>query len=134
MAWGRIPGLNVKLEILSERMVGEEFVVRWQTTSAEEAPATPEEQKSKDGSPTDTILNILRKDRSEGSGFAGMFIFGFDDMGRVEKHTIEHADTGMNDEGKIIGVAEWLMRKAKRGSGLDEGGGGFVLGCTGKQR
>ncbi|KAG0640403.1 hypothetical protein HOY80DRAFT_15299 [Tuber brumale] len=64
VAWGRLPGRNRRLEVLSERMLregqgeGEEvFVVRWRMCEEEE--------------------------------FCGIFLFEFDDVGRVGRHVIE---------------------------------------------
>lgn len=70
-----------------------------------------------------------------------MFIFTFDDIGRILSHTIEHADEGWSGEGeagyglgaaggRIVGVAEWLLKKARQAG---EGGGGVGGGVGGKE-
>lgn len=60
-----------------------------------------------------------------------MFIFTFDDKGRILSHTIEHADEGWRtgkDQAEeaglgFLGVAEWLLKKAKEAT-AGEGVGG----------
>ncbi|KAG0130227.1 hypothetical protein HOY82DRAFT_520669 [Tuber indicum] len=118
VAWGRLPGRNRRLEVLSERMLregqgeGEEvFVVKWRMCEEEE--------------------------------FCGVFLFGFDDVGRVARHVIEEVEKGGDayGEGKggkgVAGVTEWLLGKA-RGSGAGGGGasgggggGGLAWQCEG---
>ncbi|KZF20611.1 hypothetical protein L228DRAFT_240391 [Xylona heveae TC161] len=57
--------------------------------------------------------------------FTGLFIFEFDDEGRILSHTIEHVDeTGNWDKmAKVISVTDWLLGKArwKRAHELEEG-------------
>lgn len=140
VAWGRIPGFNVRLEIESERMVGEEFVVRWRVPGGVGRDEDSGEGKGKKG--IADIFAILGEGRGGNSdeGFSGMFIFAFDERGRILKHTIEHADRGREgEEGRIISVAEWLMKKARGGiggigsvGGLSGVGGGMALGCKGE--
>ena len=115
MAWGRLPGRNRRLEILSERMLregqgegegGEEvFVVRWRTCEEED-------------------------------GFCGVFLFEFDDVGRIARHVIEEVERGGDTYGEgeggrggVVGLTEWLLKKA-RGAGAG-GGGGLAWGCEG---
>ena len=117
MAWGRLPGRNRRLEILSERMLregqgegegedGEEvFVVRWRTCEEE-------------------------------GGFCGVFLFEFDDVGRIARHVIEEVERGGDTRGEgeggkggVVGLTEWLLKKA-RGAGAG-GGGGLAWGCSG---
>lgn len=53
---------------------------------------------------------------SNGSGiFVGLFIFEFDELGRLHTHTIEHAEEGSNWEkttSKVISVTDWLLGRA----------------------
>lgn len=96
VAWGRIPGRNPKLQVISERMVEEVYIVRWKTMDSGEKE------------------------------FCGIFLFEFDDEGRVERHTIEEADRGVEGGvGGVVGVTEWLLGKA-RGAGGGVGSGGLA--------
>jgi len=61
-----------------------------------------------------------------------LFVFTFDDKGRILSHTIEHADRGWNREEEesgysFLGVAEWLLKKAKQAG---EGVAGVGRGKT----
>ena len=116
MAWGRMPVLgNVKLIILSERMLrtgssgiatenNEKLVVRWKTCA-----------KSK-GEVTGQIKKVLGRNGIEpkDEDFHGLFIFEFDDEGRINSHTIEHVEEGNNWEktATVISVTDWLLGKA----------------------
>jgi hypothetical protein len=116
VAWGRLPLLgNVKLHILSERMIrngsspnsvsssgNEKLVVRWKTCG--------KEAESK-------VAQILSRDRSEDEKeeFVGLFIFEFDEEGRLVTHTIEHVEEGGNWDrktAKVISVTDWLLGRA----------------------
>ncbi|KAK3321141.1 hypothetical protein B0T19DRAFT_259550 [Cercophora scortea] len=125
IAWNRVPIIgNVKLEILSERMVsgyslvqsvprpaaafGEQLVVRWRTVGKGKNWGIP------------FINNNHNNTKGGGAGggggekggseytapvgmaqavnarkeFTGLFIFDFDKEGRILSHTIEHAQEG----------------------------------------
>ncbi len=124
MAWGRVPVVgNVKLVILSERMFkngsrashanirNERLVVRWKTCG-----------KDKGGAMGALYRSILRSASKDGLGkapeddgeFSGLFIFEFDEEGRIISHTIEHADEGGNWDKmtRVISVTDWLLGKA----------------------
>ncbi|EFR03388.1 hypothetical protein MGYG_06387 [Nannizzia gypsea CBS 118893] len=47
--------------------------------------------------------------------FTGLFIFTFDEEGRIATHTIEHADegNGLDRTAKVVTLADWLLGKAK---------------------
>ncbi|KAK2735291.1 hypothetical protein FQN57_001186 [Myotisia sp. PD_48] len=47
--------------------------------------------------------------------FTGLFIFTFDNQGRISSHTIEHADesTGWDRTAKVVTLTDWLIGKAK---------------------
>ena len=49
--------------------------------------------------------------------FTGLFIFSFDDQGRIASHTIEHADenTGCDRTSRVVTLTDWLLGKAKLG-------------------
>jgi hypothetical protein len=70
---------------------------------------------------------VLRVRWRAGKDFQGVFLFEFDEEGRVAKHVIENMeeDDGENLAG-VITVTEWLLRKAKgdpQGGGAATGGG-----------
>lgn len=120
LAWNHLPIIgDVRLEILSERMVkeqgrrsgsgAEQLVVRWRTTGASrigwrlpfrelfQAEAPPGEQQA----------------TAAAHGFTGLFIFEFDGEGRVLSHTIEHVQSGGDWErgvgAKVVGLTDWLL-------------------------
>jgi hypothetical protein len=116
VAWGRMPVLgNVKLEILSERLVrrggasgsaglrNERLVVKWKTCG----------KKVESGRQIKKIAEYFGKDKKEGEQFCGLFIFEFDEEGRIVNHTIEHTDEGgLHDQTAIISVTDWLLGRA----------------------
>ncbi|KAI9774880.1 MAG: hypothetical protein M1840_000096 [Geoglossum simile] len=145
MAWGRVPIVgNVKLHILSERMIksslhaspvssnsnSEKLIVRWKTCGKERAGA----DGGSSGSITDapTTSNASSSSSTDDSEFCGLFIFEFDELGRVLHHTIEHADEGENwdrNTAKVISVTEWLLSKARGGARKPVEEEGLALGC-----
>ncbi|OTB05434.1 hypothetical protein M426DRAFT_319973 [Hypoxylon sp. CI-4A] len=126
LAWNRLPIIgNVKLEILSERMVsqpyysspkrseayGEQLVVKWRT--ADGKPKSPNPTITEEGE--QKLDGTLRGTQSidEKKAFTGLFIFEFDKEGRVISHTIEHVDEhGEWEKGlgaKVVGLTDWLL-------------------------
>ena len=122
VAWGRVPVLgNVKLKILSERMVkngctantpahlrNEKLIVKWETCG-----------KSNNGQVSDVvekITSIVAGSRRANEQFTGLFLFEFDEEGRIVSHTIEHTDEGRHWEktAKVISVTDWLLGRAWR--------------------
>ncbi|KAI9792308.1 MAG: hypothetical protein M1816_002533 [Peltula sp. TS41687] len=191
VAWGRVPIVgNVKLEILSERMVkgpsvlggsgrsaaaasaggDERLIVRWRTigkstrarditTSSSEtssssssfAAATPinsgQAGQRQQEQPIDKIIQFLSRgsrqntdkvqneatvedDDDDDDEFTGLFIFTFDEEGRILSHTIEHveedgSDLNNNwDKMRVVSVTDWLLgsMKKKRKAADEEGG------------
>lgn len=125
LAWGRIPIIgNVRLEILSERMVksprslsstasnimhittnfrGEQLIVKWRTTDKTRRKGTSDL--------IDRATEFLGI--TGGDEFTGLFIFEFDELGRVVSHTIENVHQGGDwDKGlgaKVVGLTDWLL-------------------------
>lgn len=116
IAWNRVPIIgNVKIEILAERMtsepltflprrpgaIPEQLVVRW-----------CEKRKT-------AVESGVAKAMSFGKGvdpnkaFTGLFIFDFDEEGRILSHTIEQAQAGNDWEAgvgaKVVGLTDWLL-------------------------
>ncbi|KAL4973197.1 hypothetical protein BDW66DRAFT_142749 [Aspergillus desertorum] len=168
VAWSSVPLVgNVKLQILSERIVrggmvpdpqvdtahgtpvkngdcgDERLVVRWRTekpnshsssSSSTSAPSTSsspspspspwkQDPASGDESKTNTnkglsvllggdapIFKLSRDDQ-----FTGLFIFSFDEEGRVLTQTIEHAEDagGWERTAKFVTLTDWLIGKAR---------------------
>jgi hypothetical protein len=105
---------NVRLEILSERMVRgqaptrrqgalpEQLIVRWRTIGGSRLP-----------------LPFLTVDSKDGGEFTGLFIFEFDKDGRILSHTIEHVHQDGQWEksvgAKVVGLTDWLLGGIKGG-------------------
>ncbi|KAF8242257.1 hypothetical protein K440DRAFT_617694 [Wilcoxina mikolae CBS 423.85] len=109
VAWGRLPGGNTTLEVISERMLeGERLRIRWRAGA-------------RDGGKRKGGIKKGTTEVEEGE-FSGIFLFEFDEKGRVCKHVIENSE---EDDGErlagVITVTEWLIRKAK-GDPAPEGG------------
>ncbi|KAL4898392.1 hypothetical protein BDV59DRAFT_3470 [Aspergillus ambiguus] len=156
VAWSSLPLVgNVKLQILSERIVragtvldpdgtgedsgDERLVVRWRTEPRREgdasSPPPPSQAESTNGANKglsvllggDTPIFKLSKEEQ----FTGLFIFSFDEEGRVASHTIEHAEDagGWDRTAKFVTLTDWLIGKA-RGSLDPAGEPGFAMqGC-----
>ncbi|KAH6642362.1 hypothetical protein C7974DRAFT_99990 [Boeremia exigua] len=123
VAWGRVPVIgNVKLKVLSERMVktgcgptapahmrNEKLIVKWQTCGKSD------KENSRHISETfESVSNIVRASRPSDEEFTGLFVFEFDEEGRIVHHTIEHTEEGRNWEmtNKFISVTDWLLGRA----------------------
>jgi hypothetical protein len=134
---------NVKLQILSERMVransvlgcdrngdcGEErLVVRWRTEARDEGGGGDGSTSKTSGRGSESSLSSTGSSLSALLGgeapifklgkeghFTGLFIFGFDEEGRIASHTIEHADQvdGWDRTSKFVTLTDWLLGKAR---------------------
>lgn len=137
VAWGRLPGGNTTLQVVSERMlVGERLRIRWRAASPPPSSSSGSAVRLHDGSYDSGSSSTGEKEEREKGGttavgrgeFSGIFVFEFDEAGRVCKHIIENCE---EDDGEkvpgVISVTEWLIRKA-RGEPAAAGGGGGKLG------
>ncbi|TGO15094.1 hypothetical protein BTUL_0044g00330 [Botrytis tulipae] len=136
IAWGRVPLVgNVKLEILSERMsqsssrgsTREQLIVRWKTIGKTKNKGTGGFYKGIGARENvDKITEWLGGGSGEDDSkeFTGLFLFDFDEEGRIWSHTIEHVQEGGNWErgvgAKVVGLTDWLLGGMKNGRG-DEG-------------
>ncbi|KAL9066258.1 MAG: hypothetical protein Q9157_007208 [Trypethelium eluteriae] len=128
VAWGRVPVVgNVNLIILSERMVkngcankhgpgNEKLIVRWKTCG--KSKGNSDESMHEPGRSTrqvDKIREVLASDAKDDKEFCGLFIFEFDEEGRISSHIIEHAEEGRNFDKmtRVVSVTDWLLGKAK---------------------
>ena len=142
VAWGRVPLVgNVQLSILSERMVGhggtavatssslapprhEKLIVKWKTCGAAGGMSRGVALAARDpvdklrhlvagGTPSRQDQPLARDDARPPEEFTGIFIFEFDDCGRVARHTIEHTDEGgfSDRTARVVGVTDWLLAR-----------------------
>lgn len=71
--------------------------------------------------------NHNHNEEEEEEDFCGMFIFEFDEEGRVLSHTIEHVEGELFDEGKfglggkVVSVTEWLLGRMNGNNGGERG-------------
>ncbi|GES66643.1 hypothetical protein BO94DRAFT_626472 [Aspergillus terreus] len=166
VAWGSLPLVgNVKLQILSERIVragtvldpaspgsedtgDERLVVRWRTEPRSDSENQPDHthahqqaQATESHGINKGLSVLLGGDApifqlAKEEQFTGLFIFSFDEEGRVASHTIEHAEDagGWDRTAKFVTLTDWLIGKA-RGS-LEPGAqpGLAMQGCFGSRR
>ncbi|KAI9699387.1 MAG: hypothetical protein M1836_002998 [Candelina mexicana] len=149
MAWGRVPIVgNVRLKILSERLIKngsahstsslrpEKLIVRWQTCGKTRGKGMGAFYRGISGSEqVDKITEFLGGDARDDEEFCGLFIFEFDEEGRIVNHTIEHVDEGGNWDKmtRVISVTDWLLGKARWRRAQDVEG--LALGyCEAEQR
>ncbi|EEQ90596.1 hypothetical protein RJZ56_004925 [Blastomyces dermatitidis] len=181
VAWGSVPIVgNVRLEIMSERMVNapsiveydeehrygdEKLVVRWRTEGGETdstgyfrksspkgiTPAANGRTATNGSTTANGDIGSSRTTQSALSSssngtnrglskllggdapifklgkeeqFSGLFIFLFDDQGRIASHTIEHADesSGWDRTARVVTLTDWLLGKAKWGGSRGDAG------------
>lgn len=126
VAWGRLPSRNLRLQVLSERMIkaspscpgGEKLIVKWRTSSKSD-------EEAREAKEIKVQCGTTAVDDGE---FCGLFLFEFDEKGRVQTHTIENADENLGSDytSSVITVTDWLLRKAK---GQDAAPGGLAWQC-----
>lgn len=89
----------------------EKLIVRWRTA----------------GGPTNLAAGTTRiaqllgrspesKETPPPSPFHGLFIFTFDEAGRILTHTIEHSEESRDAEyatSKVFSLTDWLIKKAR---------------------
>ncbi|KAI4742926.1 hypothetical protein E4T50_06703 [Aureobasidium sp. EXF-12298] len=127
VAWGRVPVVgNVKLTIISERMVrhggnnanstfrDEKLIVKWKTCGkARKKNSAGIYRGIGANEQVERITDVLGGKARDDEEFCGLFIFEFDEQGRIVKHTIEHADEGSGSErtNRVVSVTDWLLGK-----------------------
>jgi len=142
IAWNRVPVVgNVRLEILSERMVrgrrvqtagalDEQLVVRWRTIGGKGMRnwglsfmngGGGGARAGTGGGVVEGKGGVVGTSQRPGEQkeFTGLFIFEFDGEGRILSHTIEHVDEGGSWEhgvgAKVVGLTDWLLGGMKGG-------------------
>jgi hypothetical protein len=146
----------VNLEIVSERMVknggpytaappkrgsctNEKLIVRWKTCGKTRGLGTGAQYKGIGArDQVDKITAWLGGDEKGEDEFSGLFIFEFDEEGRILNHVIERAegtdnwDTGV---GRFVGLTDWLLgRLGGKEKEKEEQADGLALGCCGLER
>ena len=161
VAWSSVPLVgNVKLQILSERIVragtvldpdsdcgDERLVVRWKTeprgdnnhgeSLAAHTSGSGEELSSASKNGINKGLSVLLGGDapifklSKEEQFTGLFIFSFDEEGRILTHTIEHADnaSGWDRTAKFVTLTDWLIGKARGSLDPSANPGLAIQGC-----
>lgn len=98
------------------------FIVRWRTQGEMMNKGTGGLYRGISGAespPVDKVTEFLggalAKGERDDREFTGIFIFEFDERGRIAKHLIEHVDCGgdMDQLPRVVTLAEWLMRMAR---------------------
>ncbi|KAL4875546.1 hypothetical protein BJY04DRAFT_201609 [Aspergillus karnatakaensis] len=133
----------------------ERLVVRWRTerthSTPSSAPSAPSGSTAMPSESSTTSANA--KDDSSGTNkglsvllggdapifklsndqFTGLFIFSFDDEGRVLTQTIEHAEdaSGWERTAKFVTLTDWLIGKARSSLDPNPAPGLAGVGCTG---
>lgn len=102
----------------------EQLVVRWRTIGKTKGKGTGAFYKGIGASDSvDKITEWLAggKGEDDKKEFTGLFIFEFDEEGRLVSHTIEHVQEGGNwDRGvgaRVVGLTDWLLGGLKNGRG-----------------
>jgi hypothetical protein len=135
VAWGRVPLIgNVELSILSERMIRrggasvskehrqEQLVVKWKTcgktTHRDGTGGIYRGMGISARDPVDRIKAFIAGTKGESvdkslepDEFCGIFIFDFDERGRIAKHVIEHTEEGghWDQMTRVVSVTDWLI-------------------------
>lgn len=107
----------------------ERLVVRWKTENKDDYSSTSTDPSTQSSSSdlaaskngTNKGLSSLFggeapifKLGQEGE-YTGLFVFSFDEEGRISSHTIEHADqaNGWDRTAKFVTLTDWLLGKAR---------------------
>jgi len=101
----------------SAHLRNERLIVRWQTCGKTKGKGTGANYEGiREGEQVDRITEWLGGDAPDDKEFCGLFLFEFDEQGRIASHTIEHAEEGGNWDQmpKVISVTDWLLGKAWR--------------------
>lgn len=92
----------------------EQLIVKWKTCGKTKGKGMGGLYRGTGASEqVDKITEFLAGDSRDDEEFCGLFIFEFDEEGRIAKHTIEHADHGNNYDRttRVVSVTDWLLGK-----------------------
>jgi hypothetical protein len=86
----------------------EKLIVRWQTCGKSD------EQSGQASEAVEKMNNIVAGSTRPDEEFTGLFIFEFDEEGRIINHTIEHTEEGHHWDRtfNFISVTDWLLGRA----------------------
>jgi hypothetical protein len=86
----------------------EKLIVKWETCGKSE------KEQGQVSDVVEKITSIVAGQRPTKKEFTGLFLFEFDEEGRIISHTIEHTDEGRHFEktAKVISVTDWLLGRA----------------------
>lgn len=101
----------------------EKLIVRWKTCAKQEKEGGPLSET------LEKMTKIISKSPQSDDEFSGLFIFEFDEEGRILNHIIEHVDSGSNMDrtAKFISVTDWLLGRAWGRSGNGHGTPGLAF-------
>lgn len=105
------PGLTGPSRDSASEAAPEQLVVRWRTIGKKNPNGAfqGKAREVKVGYPASTM---------EADEFTGLFIFQFDEEGRIVKHVIEHVQEGGNWEkgvgARVVGLTDWLLGRMNK--------------------
>lgn len=103
-------------DITSDAANHEQLVVRWRTIGKPTgtsllSTATKLARGKKNGE------GVMVETHGEDKEFTGLFIFAFDEEGRIVRHVIEHVQQHGNWEkgvgARVMGLTDWLLGRMK---------------------
>jgi hypothetical protein len=102
----------------------EQLIVKWRTIGKTRGKGTGAFYKgigAKENVDRITMWLGGGKGEDDSKEFTGLFIFEFDEEGRIVSHTIEHVDEGGNWEkgvgARVVGLTDWLLGSLRNGNG-----------------
>jgi hypothetical protein len=107
----------------------EQLIVRWRTIGKTRGKGTGAFYQgigAKENVDKITMWLGGGKGEDDSKEFTGLFIFEFDEEGRIVSHTIEHVQEGGNWEkgvgAKVVGLTDWLLGSLRNGNGNGQQG------------
>jgi hypothetical protein len=106
----------------------EKLIVKWKTCSTTEGKGKTLGQGTNTSETVQKLAKIVGDTTHQDEEFVGLFIFEFDEEGRVMTHIIEHAEEGgsWDKTARVISVTDWLLGRAW-GKRSDDGSPGLAL-------
>ena len=125
-----LPYLNASSNKSSSNSGGnEKLIVKWRTCGKTKGLGTGARYKGIGARQrVDKITEWLGGDARDDEEFCGLFIFEFDEEGRVSSHVIERAEGGEGWDksvGRVVALTDWLLG---RFNGKDKPVEGLALG------
>lgn len=102
----------------------EQLVVRWRTIGKPNIGGGAAGRAAKGFAERGTRTRLVET-MGEEDEFTGLFIFEFDEEGRIVRHVIEHVQEGGNWErgvgARVVGLTDWLLGRMHKDSEEGEG-------------